>query len=467
MGKVPNPLQSTALARPEHIVLVTDDRKLSAKGLVHAVAKRAAWFQSQGLNADEIVALSGQNTLEWLLSFHALQWLGAVVAPLPSPEKQSQAEFDQALTTINPVALLWVGESPPQNQSIPVLGPMADDCDLPGLAERFWELTEPRLIVLSSGSTGHPKRIALSCQQLLLSAFGSNIRLGHELSDCWLACLPLHHVGGLSILFRCAWNGTTVHFQPKFHPKSAWQALQGGSVTLVSLVPAMLREILAFFDEETRFPPALRAILLGGAPCPTSLLEKCKKHHAPIALTWGMTEAASQIATRFAGDLSENAGSGPAVPFARVEARAGRLLVSGPLIQGQSLVSSDLGYVDSLGRVHVSGRADQMIVSGGENISLVEIEQVICRHPGVSDVVVLDVDDEEWGQRAAAFIVRNDSCDSISADEVKSWCRESLAPFKTPKFVVCVTEFPRSSLGKVQKPKLREFLPKSCYLPKS
>src|SRR5690606_4255140 len=126
------------------------------------------------------------------------------------------------------------------------------------------------------------------------------------------ACLPLNHVGGLSILYRCAWYATTVELHPRFDADAVSRSIDDGA-SLVSLVPTMLERVLDA-RRDRPFPPRLRAILLGGARTPEALVSRCRAIGAPVSLTWGMTEAASQVATRFPGDL--DGGGVPPLAFA-------------------------------------------------------------------------------------------------------------------------------------------------------
>ncbi|MDF1661029.1 MAG: AMP-binding protein, partial [Planctomycetota bacterium] len=395
---LPNPILSTALARPEHPVLVSTEGSLTASNMLSEVKRRAAWYRSQGVQAKETVALGGLQNQNWILSFHALAWLGATVAPL-SPDSQKLRQLPKLRQRLGAKWLLWLDPENPESDS---LLPMPEDAPFEDVEERFWPLSERRLLLLSSGSTGVPKVIEITTEQLMLSAFSSNIRLGHALHDRWLACLPLHHVGGLSILFRCAWNATTVEFHSTFDPQAVLSALKS-EATLISMVPVMLKRVLSLLSPEESFPATVRAVLLGGSSCPEELLERCRVKGVPVSVTWGMTETASQIATRFPGDTSPSAGAGPVLPFARVDSQNSKLRIRGPLAPDGALLSQDIGKLDSRGRVHVSGRADDIIVSGGENISLKEIEEVLEKHPSIAKAVVIGIPDEEWGQRPAAF----------------------------------------------------------------
>ena len=286
---------------------------------------------------------------------------------------------------------------------------------------------------------------------------GSALRLGHALDDVWLCCLPLHHVGGLSILLRCAMYATCVDLRPRFDAAEVARALDGGEVRLASLVPAMLRAALGARGGRP-FPDALRAILLGGGPTDEALLARCRAIGAPVSVTWGMTETGSQVATRAPGDLSPGPHAGAPLAFTRVVESGGRLAVEGPMAPGGRLVSHDRGAIDDAGRVHVTGRVDDVILSGGENIDPAEVEAALTDHAAVAGAAVVARPDPRWGQRPVAWLVPRDAARPAD-EELAAWCRARLAGFKVPDAFLWCDALPRTSLGKVSRGLLRQRLP--------
>jgi O-succinylbenzoic acid--CoA ligase len=365
-------------------------------------------------------------------AIHAVGWLGAVAFPMSARSTIEElmpllARADHRLGDL-PGAIALDAE---ENSACP---------------PRDWSLSDTRLIVATSGTTGTPKPIPLTCMQLIISAFGSAIRIGHLASDRWINPLPLNHVGGLSILYRCAWYGTTVDLHTSFRPDRINRSIEEGA-SLVSVVPVMLDRILADRLDDP-FPPHVRCILVGGARTPPSLIERCRRIKAPVSLTWGMTEAASQIGTRFPGDL-DSAGV-PPMPFATVRPDGtGRLHVSGPLVQGEH-PTADRGFIADTGEIVIEGRVDNVIISGGENIDPTEIEVVLTEHPAVDAAIVVGVPDETWGQRPIAFLVGR----PVETRELRAWCRASLSRFKVPSVFQWVDDFPRNHMGKIVRRKL-------------
>jgi O-succinylbenzoic acid--CoA ligase len=418
--KVPNPLAASARARPDHPALEADGRVWTYAELKERAALLASGLLASGAGPGCAVEIGGPRDADWVLTFHAVGWLGASAVP-----------------------------SPPS-----VVTPRPEPGAVP-LPERDWPLDEVRLRIRTSGTTGEPREVPLTVGQLLLSSFGSMTRLGHHPADRWLACLPLHHMGGLSILLRCAWLGTTVVLAPRFEAAPACEAIERGGVSLVSLVPTQLRELLRSWGPRP-FPPQLRALLVGGGPTPPELLEACRAVGAPVALTWGMTETGSQVATRWPGDLTPGPHAGPPLPFARVSSEAGRLVVEGPITPGgERLFTSDLGHLDALGRVQVTGRADDVMLRGGENLHPAPIEAALAAHPEVAECAIAGRPDPVWGESPVAWVVPKPGA-SPTPESLAAWCTGRLRRAEVPRAFQLVQALPRDELGKLARWRLKE-----------
>jgi o-succinylbenzoate---CoA ligase len=392
---VPNPLESAAIARPETPAIHVDGRAIPYRELADRVARRAG---ALGARSGERVLIDGSLDLAWVVELHAALWCGAVAAPLDP--RATPFERGAAIRALAPAS------QPP-----------------PGVARAAsptpWALEQPLVALRTSGSTGPAQIVELTAAQVLFSAFGSLVRLGHALDDRWLLCLPPHHVGGLSILVRAALAAVAVELQPDFEPTRIAARMDSGEISLVSLTPALLRQVLDARAARP-FPSALRAILLGGGPAPEALLARCQSLDVPVARTWGMTEAASQICTTAPGVYG---GSLPPLPFARVTAEADALVVHGPLVRGRRQ-TTDLGRVTA-GCVDVLGRADAVIVSGGAKIDPAEVEAVVGAHPGVTDCAVVGLPHLRWGHRPVALVVG-------PVEGLRARCRAHLRPHKVP-----------------------------------
>jgi len=307
------------------------------------------------------------------------------------------------------------------------------------------DLDATAIVVHTSGSTGAPRPVELTYGNWLWSALGSAVALGVDPRDRWLCTLPPTHVGGLSILLRSAIYGTGVVLHERFETERVLAELDDpAGPTLVSLVPTTLARLL---DAGLRDPPALRWALLGGAPLPPALLERAAAAAVPVASTYGLTEACSQVATH-------------GVPLFCTRVRLseqGEILVAGPTVapaSGPVLHTGDLGRIDERGRLVVTGRVSDTIVTGGENVVPAEVEAVLAAHPAVAEAAVHGRADPEWGEAVVATVVLRPGAQA-TAEALRRHCAARLAAFKVPKAVAFAPALPRTASGKVARAALR------------
>jgi O-succinylbenzoic acid--CoA ligase len=258
--------------------------------------------------------------------------------------------------------------------------------------------------------------------------------------------MPLAHVGGLSILIRSAIYATTVVLHDRFDTDAVLAELMSPErrITMVSLVPTMLARLLEAGLER---PPALRWALLGGGPIPAPLLARAAEAGVPVAPTYGMTEACSQIAT-FGFPLHgvEVRLQGPE-GNREIKVR-GTVVSPGALSDDGWLHTGDLGELDDRGRLVITGRKADTIVSGGENVAPAEVESVLLEHPYVVDAGVFGRVDPEWGEAVIAAVVLRDG-EAVDPAALTAHCAERLAPFKIPKAFEMRAELPRTASGKL------------------
>jgi O-succinylbenzoic acid--CoA ligase len=452
---IPHPVASAAMARPEHPAVRVGAETITWSGLHTAAARAASLLADRGLRAGDRVALHGPISTGWAVAMHAIDWLGAVLVPLPL--RATRSELRDGLADTTPRAV--ISDDRPTLYPGPDLHiPLDDLCPrrtvgYSPMAERFQPLEEVRAFLGTSGSVDTPRWTALNTRQILFSAFGSAIRLGHQPQDQWLSALPLHHVGGLSVLWRTARYGTTAVLHPRFDPDVFSRAMDEG-VTLASMVPEMLRRVLDARADRP-FLSGLRAILVGGAPSDGTLVARCRAMGAPVAITWGMTETASQLSTAHPGELSDHAGV--PLPFTRVRGEGETLVVHGPVTETGVWCTHDRGRVDEEGRVHVAGRADAVIVSGGEKIAPEALEDVLRAHPTIADAGVCGIDDPRWGQRPVAWLVAAEGHRHLTDEALGAWVGEQMSAFKVPVAWRWTDVLPRTDLGKLRRRDLRSW----------
>ncbi len=322
-------------------------------------------------------------------------------------------------------------------------------------------------VLFTSGTTGTPRGAVLTQRAFIASANASAANLGWEPDDCWLLCMPLAHVGGLSILTRCLLARRCVALTGRFDAIELPLLLETQRITLASLVPTMLARLLEGHPQWA--PPArLRAVLLGGAAASSRLLGQCAQRHVPVLVTYGLTEACSQVTTtryetRFA-PLGE--GSGEPLPGTKVRIADGRIQVRGatmmagywnepPLPQRAWFDTGDLGRLDERGRLHVHARRCDLIVTGGENVYPAEVEDVLENFPGIACAAVLGVADAQWGEVVAAVLVAAGERPSDLA--IIEYVNARLAPHKRPRRICYAEALPQNAAGKLDRAALAQF----------
>jgi O-succinylbenzoic acid--CoA ligase len=328
-------------------------------------------------------------------------------------------------------------------------------------------------VLFTSGTTGTPRAVVLSADSLVASAESVTHALGVSQDDVWYACMPLFHVGGLSIVLRTWRCGARLVSDRHFDERLLEDAMQHHRCTLVSLVPTMLHRLASTHVSP---PDSLRLTFVGGGPAAPKLL-----HQATLAgwhprFSYGLTEAASTVAVMRRDPLpGEPSWAGVCLPDNHLtihEAGAdgvGEILLSGPtLLTGHLLTNGtvqlrpdgphatgDFGILSEDGLLRVVDRRTDLIVSGGENVYPAEVEQVLMEHPGVIEACVVGLPDDRWGQRVvAALVLRN----GTSATEISEWGAVRLAAFARPRFLYAVAALPRNAMGKVERRVVREQL---------
>lgn len=369
---------------------------------------------------------------------------------MPIPDGTPDARVDALLTAMRPSSLLTT-------QGMVTLGdPLPVEPDT-------------ALVITTSGSTGAPKGVELSATALLASARASVARIGATSGDSWLCVLPAGHISGIQVMIRSLVCGTeTVH--APFDANTIVETA-GTSRPHVSLVPTQLRRLLAAGTDLTR----LGTILLGGAAAGPSLLAAARAAGGRVVTTYGMSETCGGCV--YDGrpldgvDLRiESTGPGA----------SGRVLIGGPTLltgyrmapgteadphalaedaSGRWLRTNDLGRLDPEGRLHVLGRMDEVVNTGGHKVLPGQVNALLTEHSKVAESVVVGRPDPEWGERVCAVVVPTDPADPPSLEELRSHVRERLPSYTAPRELDLRTTLPMLASGKPDLVALRRSTP--------
>ena len=447
------------------------------------------------------MALLAANGLPYVALVHALTRLGAILVPLNFRLKLQELSWQ--IRDVH--ASLLVCDTDYANLAQEIIGavpqlPLATLAAISNSGETvisdlpendvplrpLIDLNAPQAIIYTSGTTGQPKGAIITYGMQWWNAIGSALNLGHNPDDRWLACLPLFHIGGLSILMRSVIYGISVMVHKKFDSAIINQAIFEDKITIISVVAIMLQRMLD--DLETSagrasYPSTLRCILLGGGPTPYPLLEQCMLHNVPVVQTYGLTEACSQAVTLSPADAMRKIGSAGR-PLSPVQLRimhgdrpafpgeSGEIFLKGPTItpgyinrpeatsqafQDGWFATGDIGYLDNDGYLYVLDRRADLIISGGENIYPAEIESVLQSHPAVEEAGVCGQTDPQWGQVPIAVVVLK-SGRKVSVEELLSYTAQKLASYKQPRAIYFTKQLPHTSSGKLIRRELPRLL---------
>lgn len=326
------------------------------------------------------------------------------------------------------------------------------------------------VMVATSGSSGQPKAVMLTGRNLLAAAEASAACTPLQAGDRWLACLPLFHIGGYSILYRCAWAGAEALLLPKFDAAEVWRALTEERISHLSLVPSMLAQLLAIPDVAP--PASLRHVLVGGAALSSEWAERAVQRGWPLQPTYGMSETASQIATLPRLTLPWRPGwLGKPLPGVELALHDdGRLKIRGAMVMagyanpslrpGDGLkegwfITGDLAEISPQGDLLVLGRADEVIISGGKKIHPQQVENEVVRCPGVSGLAVLGMPDVVWGQVVTVIFSGTSTTDALL-----EWCQNHMAGAYRPRRAIQLPALPLLANGKPDRRALRELVEK-------
>lgn len=328
-------------------------------------------------------------------------------------------------------------------------------------------------IMYTSGTTGRPKGVLQTFGNHFYSAVSSALNLGLSSADKWLCVAPIFHISGFSIIMRGLIYGMTVRLVEKFRAEELERILANETVTIMSVVPFMLKKLIQQQNKtNSHYNSAFRCMLLGGGTIDRETLEACLQRSIPVVQCYGMTETCSQIVALRSADALLKLGSvgQPLFSTQLKLSKDGEILLKTPALTPGYLNlpdklpskmidgwyrTGDIGHLDKEGYLYIDGRADEMLISGGENIFPQEVEQIYQRYPQINEVAVVGQNDSVWGQVPVAFVV---SDRRLSPTKLINYGYEHLARYKVPQHYIFVSELPKNASGKIRRFMLREKL---------
>ena len=498
-------LELAARRWPGAEAVVDGDRRLTYAELHARARSLGAALQALGVGRGDRVLIALRNRLEHVLTYWALQTMGGV--PTPVNFRLAAAEMRYVLqdsgahvVLLEPdtapavlaaaeghdVRLVWVGAGEARPPSALAFEDLHADGQCPPPAEG-----DLSLILYTSGTTGRPKGVPRTHRNHYAGAIAQALQCGYAWGERTLGVMPLYHTMGIHALTAMtAINGCFV-CQPEWSAAAALRLVRDERITALYLIPTLFYDLVRAPECSREAVESVRKLGYAGAPMLAALTEDCLKAFQPQVFVnhYGSTEIYT-FSVRPDVHLKPGCAGRPGVHgelrvvVASTERRVAPEEVVRPGDQGEIIASldcdeafagywnrpdadakalregwyftGDMGYVDAAGELHVTGRVDDMIISGGENIHPVEVEEALARHPAVRDVAVVGEPDERWGQRVVAFVVP--AGPGLTAETLEAHCRSrgDLAAFKRPRRVVFVREIPKTASGKILRRLLRD-----------
>lgn len=425
-----------------------------------AAEETAGRYAAAGIGAGDRVAILARNRPSWVIHMEALERLGASLVPLHP--RLTETEITRQAEAASPRLIVRDEDLPAVAAGALVL----TWSEIERMRPARWTPAAPdevreAMVVFTSGTSGVPKGIILTHGNIDASAHAAVEGIGLGPDDGWLLCMPLCHVGGLMIVHRCRSAGATIVLEPGFDADRVNAFLDAGTVSVASLVATTARRTLDARGGRP-LPPSLRALIVGGGPVPNDLREADPR----VLATYGMTETCSMVTlVRPEASDAERMSAGSLLPGVAMRVNEDQEIeVRGPMVAPRSLAgrrlvdgegwlrTGDAGKFGDGGFLHVHGRRDEVIITGGENVHPAEIESALLSHPGIAEAVVVGAPDPEWGERPVAFVVPRDP--GLDERAILTHLEGRLARFKIPRLMI-FSQLPSLSSGKPDRARLR------------
>jgi acyl-CoA synthetase (AMP-forming)/AMP-acid ligase II len=489
---------------PNAVATVCTRRVRTHAEFLERVARLAAGLQELGIRDGERAAILAVNSDRYLEFVAATLWAGGVVVPVNlrwsvTEIADSLAEVDARLLVVDDAFTGHAAGIRDEHSALKQVvhageGPIPDGhLGFEALIAEHQPVEDARrggddlaFVCYTGGTTGRSKGVMLSHANLLTSALGS-LATGYYLGDGagYLHAAPMFHVADLAFWAEQVVLGGRHVIIPGFEPVAVLSAIAEHRVTDLFLVPTMVQLVvdsprLGEFDLGS-----VERLAYAASPMPESLLDRAMKAlpNARFVSAYGMTELAPVATVLGPADHEHPAhrrSVGRAAPHAEVRivgpddveqprGRAGEVVVRGghvmlgywerpqetaEALRGGWMHTGDGGFMDDDGYVHLTDRIKDIIITGGENVYSVEVENVLCQHPAVATAAVIGVPDRTWGERVHAVVVPA-AGQTVTLDELTAFCKERIAGYKTPRSLELVDGLPLSAAGKVLKRELR------------
>ena len=484
-------------------------QRLTYAELDEQVNRTAGYLQSLGLQPGDRVALQLSKSIEFILLHLASIRLGAIVLPLnlayPPDELQYFLEDSGAklffaiesakekIHTILPSLpdlkeCIFLDPTEPSRFQLLLTNYQSRGLDTPSAIASGYSTTgatsDTAVIIYTSGTTGRPKGAEITHGNLISNLQSLHEAWGWQADDTLLHVLPIFHVHGLFVALHGALHaGATTLLMREFNPQRTLELLSSGTCTVFMAVPTIHQRLLDFPDGQQYDLSRVRLITSGSDRLPDEAFTGFQKTFGYTLLErYGMTETGMNCSNPLNGErrIGSVGTPLPDVEVRIVHSETGEILSTGEIgdvqLRGPNVFkgywrqpektsasfsadgwfkTGDLGYLEADGYLTLCGRSKDLIISGGLNIYPPEVERVLAEHPAVDACAVIGCPDREWGEKVTAVVVLHEGA-AVTGSDLIAFCRERLAPYKSPKSIFFKKDLPRNAMGKVQKAVLRK-----------
>ena len=470
---------------PERTAFASSGQPVTFRELHDRVGRIATALKNHGFKAGDRLALLLPNELEFIELIYACAWLGVIAVPLNT--RLSQKEVDHALVDATPHGLIRHSSLAVPAVQLPwqlVLDKEPLESPTDSYPDTVYDPDAVFTLIYTSGTTGLPKGVALTHANILANVDHVNYWMRYREAGVYLHAAPIFHIADFPFMFASPAFGTCQTTIPKFSPQTFCQTVERERVTHTVLVPTMINMLTQFEELKNYDLTSLERLGYGGSPIAPELVHRTREVLPNVELTqvYGLSEtgfltglqnhehtetrltscgrACPGIDVRVVDQAGKEVGVGQTGELVARGANVMRGYWNNPretdLVFREGMFrTGDIGFQDAEGYFYLLDRLKDMIVTGGENVYSGEVEAVIYQHPAVREVAVFGIPDLKWGELVMACVVLKPGA-TLTADELITFCRQSLANYKVPRQVeFSETDLPKNGSGKILKKNLR------------
>ncbi|MFY3791208.1 o-succinylbenzoate--CoA ligase [Ureibacillus sp. MALMAid1270] len=481
-------IRKRAYITPDRVALIGENKKFTYQELLLEIERVSSFLDHvMQLKKGDRIAILSQNRAEYFITYFAIAQLGLIAVPLNI--RLSASELAYQIQDSGAKAIIYEKEQEALYKQLNDLVHFENSQIFEGGFSSFstkkvevdFEINsseDPYIICYTSGTTGKPKGAVLTQENMFWNALNNQYALDLTSSDRCLVILPLFHIGGIGLFaFPTFLAGGSVIIPGKFQPKQVLKLIEDLKVTVMMGVPTIYNALITEETFKKTDFTSLRVFCSGGAPCPVELLHAYHEQGLPLYQGFGMTETSPTVFMLSKEDYKRKIGSiGKPVMFCEIDliddhgnsvkqGDVGELIIKGKnvfkeywglpdktaeSIKNGWFYTGDLAYKDDEGFIYIAGRKKDMIISGGENIYPLEVEQIIGEMKEINEVAVIGIQDEKWGEVPVAMISLK-AGHQLSEIDIQNYCASKLAKYKVPKKVVFLEDLPKNATGKLDK----------------